>query len=187
MTLAGRLSFARTGDARHDQCSQGTSAHVPGAVGAPLGLVRVRSPRTAPCGSPLSCLIHRSPASFRSQHSVATVARVFHPAGDDAQRKKRLKPVELVVAERDWEPGRPPFARDQIVGVRIAFADVAGRDRVKQAGSTWNPERRVWQLRYDRVVALGLHANIADGPASNSGCPTPSREHLHTDARPPSR
>ena len=105
----------------------------------------------------------------------------------DAQRKKCLKPVELVVAERDWEPRRPPFARDQIVGVRIAFADVAGRDQVKQAGGTWNPERRVWQLRYDRVVALGLHANIADGPASNSGCPTPSREHLHTDARPPSR
>jgi hypothetical protein len=39
--------------------------------------------------------------------------------------------------------------------LRVAFADVAVRDRVKQAGGTWNPERRVWQLRYDRVVALG--------------------------------
>jgi hypothetical protein len=43
----------------------------------------------------------------------------------DAQRKKRLKTVELIVAERDWEPQRPPFAQDQIVGVRVAFADVA--------------------------------------------------------------
>jgi len=52
------------------------------------------------------------------------------------------------------------------VGLRIAFADVAVRDRVKQAGGTWNPERRVWQLRYDRVVALGLHNRIVDEPAS---------------------
>ena len=73
---------------------------------------------------------------------------------DDAQRKKRLKIVELLVAERDWQPPRPRFAHDQIVGLRVAFADVAVRDRVKQAGGTWNPERRVWQLRYDRVVAL---------------------------------
>jgi len=41
---------------------------------------------------------------------------------------------------------------------------MAVRDRVKQAGGTWNPERRVWQLRYDRVVALGLHGRIVDEP-----------------------
>ena len=86
----------------------------------------------------------------------------------DAQRKKRFKTVELLVAERDWEPPRPRFAHDQIVGLRVAFADVAVRDRVKQAGGTWNPERRIWQLRYDRVVALGLHSRIVDEPASNS-------------------
>ena len=34
----------------------------------------------------------------------------------DAQRKKRFKTVELLVAECDWEPPRPRFAQDQIVG-----------------------------------------------------------------------
>ena len=105
----------------------------------------------------------------------------------DAQRKKRFKTVELLVAERDWEPPGPRFAHDQLVGLRVAFADVAVRDRVKQAGGTWNPERRVWQLRYDRVVALGLNSRIVDEPASNSGCSGSSREHLHEDARAPSR
>ena len=104
----------------------------------------------------------------------------------DAQRKKRLKTVELLVAERDWEP-RPRFADDQIVGLRVAFGDVAVRTQVKQAGGTWNPERRVWQLRYDRVVALGLNSRIVDEPASSSGCPASSRQNLHTDARAPSR
>ena len=44
--------------------------------------------------------------------------------------------MELLVAERDWEPPRPRFAPDQIVGLRVAFAEVAVRDRVKQAGGT---------------------------------------------------
>jgi len=105
----------------------------------------------------------------------------------DAQRKKRFTTVELLVAERDWEPPRPRFVHDQIVGLRVAFADVAVRDRVKQAGRTLNPARRVWQLRCDRVVALGLNSRIVDEPASNTGCPGSSGENLHADARAPSR
>ena len=92
----------------------------------------------------------------------------------DVQRKKRLKTVELLVAERDWQPRRR-FADDQIVGLRVDFADVAVRAQVKQAGGRWNPERRVWQLRYDRVVALGLTGRIADESASTPRCPAPRR------------
>ena len=69
----------------------------------------------------------------------------------DAQRKKRFKTVELL-------------------GMRVAFAEVAVRDLVKQAGGTWNPERRLWQLRYDRVVALGLNHRIVNESASASRC-----------------
>jgi hypothetical protein len=105
----------------------------------------------------------------------------------DAEQKKRFKTVELLVEERDWQPPRSRFAHDQTVGLRVAFTDVAVRDRVKQAGGTWNPERRVWQLRYDRAVALGLKPRIVDEPASNTGCPPSRGEHLHADARPASR
>ena len=87
----------------------------------------------------------------------------------DAQRKKRLKTVELLVAERDWEPPSPRFAHDQIVGLRVAFADVAVRDRVKQAGGRWNPLQRVWQLRYDRTIALGLEDRIVSDAGSERG------------------
>jgi hypothetical protein len=64
---------------------------------------------------------------------------------------------------------------------------VAVRDRVKQAGGTWNPERRVWQLPYDRMAALGLNGRIVDEPASTSGCQGSSGENLHADARATSR
>jgi hypothetical protein len=74
----------------------------------------------------------------------------------DARRRKRLRTVELLVAERDWDPPRPRFAPDQVVGLRVAFADLAVRSRVKTAGGEVDPQRRVWELRYDRVIALGL-------------------------------
>jgi hypothetical protein len=79
----------------------------------------------------------------------------------DAARRKRIKTVELVVAEADWGPR---FAPDEIVALRIAFTDVTTRTRVKRAGGTWNPDRAVWQLRYDRVVALGLRRRIVVAP-----------------------
>ena len=95
--------------------------------------------------------------------------------------------MELLLAECDWEPPRPRSAPDQIVALRVAFAEVAVRDRVKHAGATWNPEGRVRQLRYDRAVALGLDSRIVDGPASNGRYPGSSEENLNADARAPSR
>jgi hypothetical protein len=86
----------------------------------------------------------------------------------DAQRKKRFKTVELIVAERAWEPSPPRFAADTIVGVRVGFAEVELRDQVKQAGGKWNRTRKVWELCYERVVALKLKGRMVEEKASNS-------------------
>jgi len=80
----------------------------------------------------------------------------------DTQRKKRFKTVELIIAERDWEPPAPRFTADTMVGVRIGFAEVDMRERVKQAGGKWNRSHKVWELRYDQVVALKLEARIVE-------------------------
>ncbi len=163
-----------------------------GGVGRPPVRLRIRGPRAEPCRPPYraSSIAPTGPSARatpprRSPKSSTSRVRLHLKPGQkgtkqllaqygdrlicvryryDAQRKKRFKTVELLVAERDWEPPRPRFAQDQIVGLRVAFADMAVRDRVKQAGGTWNPERRVWQLRYGRVVALGLHGRIVDEP-----------------------
>ena len=114
--------------------------HVPAAGSAPVGLHLKPGPKgtkhlAAQYGDRLVCVRYRY----------------------DAARKKRIKTVELVVAESDW---KPRFAPDEIVALRVAYPDVATRRRVKQAGATWNSDRTVWQLRYDRVVALGLRRRI---------------------------
>ena len=88
----------------------------------------------------------------------------------DAQRKTRFKTVELIVAQRDWEPPAPRFADDAVAAVRVGFAEVELRQRVKQAGGNWNPSHKVWELRYAHVVALKLQARIVEEEASDTGC-----------------
>ena len=86
----------------------------------------------------------------------------------DAQRKKRFKTVEIIVAEREWEPPAPRLTADTIVGVRVDVAEGEMRERVKQAGGKWDRRRKVWELRYDQVVALKLEARIVKEEASNT-------------------
>ncbi|MDZ7412958.1 MAG: hypothetical protein ONB15_05410 [candidate division KSB1 bacterium] len=100
----------------------------------------------------------------------------------DAQRKKRFKTVELIVAEREWEPPPPRFAAATSVGVRVGFAEVEMREQVKQAGGQWKRSRKVWELRYDQVVALKLEGRMVEEKASHSRYPTCKREHLYVDA-----
>ncbi len=45
---------------------------------------------------------------------------------------------------------------------------IEARERVKQARGKWNRSRKVWELRYDQVVALTLEARIVEEEASNT-------------------
>lgn len=56
------------------------------------------------------------------------------------------------------------------MGLQVAFAEAELRQRVKQAGARWNPDRKLWELPYREAVALKLQARIVAEPASNSGC-----------------
>ena len=86
----------------------------------------------------------------------------------DAQRKKRFKTVEIMVAEREWDPPAPRLTAATLVGVRVGFAEADMRERVKQAGGKWNRRRKVWDMRYDQVVALKLEARIVEDEATIS-------------------
>jgi hypothetical protein len=58
----------------------------------------------------------------------------------DPERCKRLKTIEIIVAERDWAPRRPRLRREQVVGLHVPYADTVTRAQVKQAGGQWHPE-----------------------------------------------
>src|SRR5213596_4409560 len=50
----------------------------------------------------------------------------------DAQQKKRFKTVELIVAEREWDPPAPRFAADAVKRVRMSFTEIEIQKQVKQ-------------------------------------------------------
>ena len=69
------------------------------------------------------------------------------------------------------------------MGVRVVFARVELRDQVKQAGGKWHHSRKVWELRYDRVVALQLEARIVEEKASHRRYQDWETRHLYVDAQ----
>ena len=55
-----------------------------------------------------------------------------------------------------------------ITTVRIGFAEVELREQVKRAGGKRNRSCKVWELRYDHIVALNLEARIVEYEATTS-------------------
>jgi hypothetical protein len=92
----------------------------------------------------------------------------------DAEKKKRYKTVEIVVAEDDWQPPVSPpdderprhpttrtFRPPAPVAVRIHYSERDLQSQIKNIGGKWDATRKLWIADRDKVVALGLHDRIA--------------------------
>ena len=80
----------------------------------------------------------------------------------DEKRKKRLKTVELIVEEVDWEPQKDRIASDSMVGIHIGLKEKELQDKVKKTGGRWDRKRQVWDIRYEKVLELGLKDRIIE-------------------------
>jgi hypothetical protein len=78
----------------------------------------------------------------------------------DERLKRRWKTVELIVSEAVWEPKAPrPGAK---VSVRTRIDEAALHRKIKAAGGKWDGKARIWKMRYDRAIALGLRLRIVE-------------------------
>ncbi len=84
----------------------------------------------------------------------------------DAARQRRLKTIELIVEEVPWRPERAARKGAETVGVRVDVQEVSLQCQVKLAGGRWNPARRVWELRRDQALKLGLKDRIENAKVS---------------------
>lgn len=78
----------------------------------------------------------------------------------DEERHKRFTTVELIVSESEWHRKTARIAPDAHVGVRVGYAEKQLQHKIKQMGGAWNAARRLWEMRYDSAVALGLEERI---------------------------
>ncbi len=87
----------------------------------------------------------------------------------DVVQSKHFKPIKLVIEESVWQSPAPPFQGYEIVPIRIEFNEIHWRDRVKSAGGKWNPNLKLWELKYGQVRNLGLTDRIQQQEVSDNG------------------
>ena len=68
----------------------------------------------------------------------------------DEERGIRLKTVEIVVEEKPWHPTNK-LRDDEQVGVFVNFSEKVLRERLKAAGGRWDPELKIWHVRYGAI------------------------------------
>ena len=80
----------------------------------------------------------------------------------DTQRKVRHKTVELIIETTQWNPRLRNTRRalEDMVYVRIGFAEEALRTRIKAAGAIWRPRHKLWEMDWRTVRELGIQTRV---------------------------
>ncbi|CAG0945323.1 hypothetical protein ANRL1_02260 [Anaerolineae bacterium] len=116
--------------------------------------------------------VHTDPNALDHQVWTKETKRLIAEHGDrlvcvryryDAQKKRRYKTVELIVEEMPWTPKPKRPRGDSIAAIRVNWGEADVARQVKRAGGKWNPQKKVWELRYDQVVQLGLQSRLVPG------------------------
>jgi hypothetical protein len=78
----------------------------------------------------------------------------------DETTQQRLKTIELVVERADWKPPLKKFTAATVVALRIEGYETELRKKVKAAGGKWNPEKRLWHVKYCDIAGTELEKHI---------------------------
>ncbi len=78
----------------------------------------------------------------------------------DAEKRKRLKTVEIIVEEEDWTPPPAKYPDSSLVPLRIGFKEKSLQEKAKALGARWDPEQKLWFARYGCIVGTALEKLI---------------------------
>ena len=79
----------------------------------------------------------------------------------DKMQKRRFKTVEIIIDEGSWQRRPRRIKPDEIVGLRVGWRETELQNRIRRSGGKWNAGKKVWEMRYDGVVKIGLEGRIA--------------------------
>ena len=86
----------------------------------------------------------------------------------DRHNQRRITTVELIVdtgfylPRRDVRLPRQQPDTNRNVMVRIDYQETDLRQKIKQAGGKWEPERKRWLLKHSQAEKLGLISRIEE-------------------------
>lgn len=78
----------------------------------------------------------------------------------DAELRQRIKTIELIIEKTDWTPPPPKFSSDTIVALQIEAYDIKMREQAKASGGRWNPEKKLWFVKYGQIVGTSLEKHL---------------------------
>ena len=72
----------------------------------------------------------------------------------------RIKTIELIVEKTAWRPPVRKFTDNDLVPVRISFTEKELKELAKAAKGRWNPEVKLWFIRYGNIKGTALEKHI---------------------------
>ena len=78
----------------------------------------------------------------------------------DEKSCTRVKTFELVVEKTVWRPPVRKFAENDQVPVRIGFAEKDLIESARTAKGRWNPDVKLWFIRYGKIKGTALEKHI---------------------------
>ena len=86
----------------------------------------------------------------------------------DQENNNRITTIELIVDKGFYLPAinssrhQAKPEKNQQVYLRIAYEENEIRQKVKNSGGRWRPEKKCWQLNYRDTIKLGLKEKIVE-------------------------
>ena len=95
----------------------------------------------------------------------------------DEEARKRFTTVELIEEESEWisestvAASREQSSASLRLPIRVEYWETDVREKVKSAGGIWRPRHKLWEMRYEDIVALGLESRVvqAENPSPDGG------------------
>ncbi len=93
----------------------------------------------------------------------------------DERTRKRYTSVELIEEEAEWPIESSGAAREQTglsskrLAIRVDYSETELREKVKALGGIWRPRQKLWEMRYEDIVALGLESRIVADEMQRAG------------------
>ena len=78
----------------------------------------------------------------------------------DEASQARYKTVELIVEKAAWKPPKRKYLDNDLVPVRISYAEKDLMSIAKAAKGRWNPKVKLWFVRYGNVKGTVLEKHI---------------------------
>lgn len=81
----------------------------------------------------------------------------------DDQKKMMYKTIEIIIDEKPWELSNvKKISKYKSMNIRIDYNELELRSRIKVCGGKWNPQKKMWQLSYQKIKELDLLDRIVD-------------------------